>query len=264
MKKSLLVIILLLSVLLSACSAMGNAGRSMAKRLEEDLMEHPITEQEKEVLCSAYLYEEQQRAIMDGQLLQSQKELLMQMRAIVQWLEEKYPSHSFEIIEIEQKIPLQQNIYYLFAADGSEKVFSACAQERDSEEYRENFFPVVFQEACVANVSKAIEDCGVDYMAVDVGFLGMAGGAVTEKTSPADIFFVDHQISQSVKIYISGGKEQLDQAIRKLESIGIPGTYFVIASDQFSNEMTAEACAEFKKQNSALCISESFSIKRIQ
>ena len=221
-------------------------------------MSVPMTEEEKDLLCTVFSTQLQQQYIREGKLLEDQELTLRQMRAVVEWLQKKYPSHSFRLTAIEWKTPLKATIDYAFTADGGETVYYVTTPGMASAEFKESFYAALLAEPCAERMERLLAERGLPLVGAKIDFQGLAGDEVTELTSAEELLAMGEQVFRRTTVFLSGDEAVVRDAQDAVETLGLVGGYWLFASERFRPGMSTEACWEIKREGGDDVYSASF------
>ena len=239
----------LLAALFAGCGASGGAetkeGTTVTVQMED---------WEKDLLCSFYTSQLQQEKIRRGELFDSQRKLLEQMRGAKAWLEGKYPSHSIAFVSLDLSSGAVPPFLFGFTVDGGETVYLA---KELGDSFGENYFASVLLAPCEALLLEKLRENGVPAAAVEVEFLDMAGDAVTERTDAAALLALGDAVSRRTTVYLRGGAEQLAPAKAAAEALAPSGMWWLYAAD-YPESASAADCRAFNRDKPDAVQSDSF------
>lgn len=253
--KRICALILALAILAACCSACAKSHGNRTESIE-------LTDHEKELLCDIFHADLEQQQIRSGQLYASQKELLEQLRVLEQWLQGKYPSHSFDVSSIQIGHGLNNSVDFIFTADGLERSYSAKAKGIGSRDFEENFFVTVLSDRCETELSRRLLEDELPLAAMDFGFTGLAGAGVTETTTPDAMLSKTPLVGWTVSIFLTGGNDALEKAKSSITAMAMPGAYWLCASEKFQENMGIDECWKTKSENENAVRTESFRIQQ--
>ena len=219
-------------------------------------MDLVLTEEEKDLLCTVYPSQLQQQYIREGTLLEEQKQTLSRMRGIVEWLQKKYPSHSFRIVSVDRGNPDDPGADYVFTADGGEARYHAAAQGDGT--FRESYYAALLAEPCTERLERLLAARGVPLAGVEIDFLGLAGDEVTEQTDAETLLAMGEQVSRRSTVFLCGDETAVRRARAEIEALGLAGGYWLFASERLQTGMGAAACWEIKRAGGGEFFSDSF------
>jgi hypothetical protein len=172
---------------------------------EESAME--LTGEEKKVLSAISFNSE---GIQNGDLEDGDKAMLGQLRAVGEYLKEKYPEHKFEITGCEPKEGTARayNEWYYKAEDiDRDAAFIARAEEKDgSLEIKDDFYGELISKDAEAEVKKHITGCGFTVAQISIHFCEYLGKEYTGKITATEALKGKIPAGNDIKIFLDGSK----------------------------------------------------------
>lgn len=257
----------------TACAAgEGTSGNGSATEMaqqnnsrgEENMRKSEITAEQEALLIKISVNEER---IRDGKLYDWQEEVLRQYDYALEYLQGKYPSHSFVMIDCEPKNKLNSYTTFWFQADGEEKTYELYLNINENEEYtcEDNYYGNLFEEPYAMELQVRIQKEVSECVSVVSRMTSVKGLEFSENLEVSDILDGKYMVTNSTDIYVDGTRKEAGQLIEAVHKVivenKIYGSYTVYVLENLPEELkSAKEIAEYVRADSqqAVKAEESF------
>lgn len=199
---------------------------------EDKMMKMEMSETEKNFLKGIYINEDR---LEEGCLYSYQEKMLLQYRFVLGYLNEKYPSYSFEIIGGEPANAVNSYAGFSFCEKDGDTVFQAqVTQEEEALIGEDNFYGEIIREPYDAYI---YEECKgkLDLLGGVYSIItGIKGPDYNEKLTVEAIISGDKEISPLTEIYLNGAQiteeeweEKAKLAEKEVRRLNLYGSYIV-------------------------------------
>lgn len=166
-----------------------------------------LSESEKKILSGITFHTEE---IENGNLCDSDMELLNEMRGLEEYLPEKYPSYTFEITGCEPKegtIRPYNEWYYKSNQIDRDSAFIAIVENNQSQlEIKDDFYGEVIRTPIKEDILKLLTESGYPIIDVVVSFWKYLGKDYGENLIPKQVLSGEVQADNDFKIFLDGSK----------------------------------------------------------
>ena len=203
-----------------------------------------LSDVEKKVLNAISFHTEE---IETGQLCPEDTVLLNEMREVERYLQEKYPSYTFEITGCEPKSGTTRTYsewYFKSAEIDRESAFIAMSEETDDGyNIRDAFFGQVIKEPIRQELEKILQENGFFVINIEVSFWDYLGKEFDENLDAQQVLKGELNAGNDFKIFLDNSKlEEKDYIVVRdkiknlFQNEGITGeVYLVILKDADSD-----------------------------
>ncbi|SFC22016.1 hypothetical protein [Butyrivibrio sp. YAB3001] len=202
-----------------------------------------LTSEEKKILSGISFDAE---GIESGELNEADEKLLMEMRATLAYLKEKYPEYNFEITGCEPKSGTARDYdewYYKALEIVRESAFIAMAVEKDGQiEIRDDFYGEIIREE-VTDKIRSILGPSIPVVKIDVSFWEYLGKEYSGELNADKVLKGKISAGNDIKIFLDGSGilgTEYENVVKKIEEsfkkAGVIGdVYVVILKDKDSD-----------------------------
>ncbi|MBQ3797939.1 MAG: hypothetical protein II842_16960 [Butyrivibrio sp.] len=195
-----------------------------------------LTGEEKNVLSAISFNSE---GILNGDLEDGDKAMLTELRAVGDYLKDKYPGHRFEITGCEPKEGTARayNEWY-YRAEGitRDAAFIARAEEKDGKpEIKDDFYGEIIREEAAEEVKRLINGCGYKVALVSIDFCEYLGKEFAGKIGALKVLKGEIPAGNDIKIFVDGSgidESAYDKTISEIEKslkkAGVKGEIYVV------------------------------------
>lgn len=193
-----------------------------------------MTKEQEELLKKISFNEEK---VADGRLAEWQNEVLRQYEFAMDYLHEKYPSHSFHITDGDPKSKLNNYSTYWFTADNEEFTYELYLHTEDPYRCEDNFYTSIlepsYEKVLFDFLKEKIDRC----IGVDSTMGSLQGKEIDETMDAYDLLEGNIQIPNNTVIFIDGTDVDAEMEYEQMKSLisqkEIYGSYIVIALTDF-------------------------------
>ena len=193
--------VLFTTVLLMGCSGLDLGGESIKK--ENEIMEYNLNQEEIHLLQKVYVDEER---ISKGNLLSYQKLTLEQFRFGKKYLERKYPSYKFEIIDCNPMTRSKDYADFCFketaASSDDYYILNIYGENENQFEGADDFYGEILSEEYERYIKEKLIDYEDDIKGINVCFTQMQGEEIDESITIDKIFEKKMDVPLLSKIFI--------------------------------------------------------------
>lgn len=177
--------------------------------------------------------------IESGNLNDDEQATLAEMRAVADYLKDKYPSHSFTITGCDPKSgTIKTYNEWFFCREGEENpsTYSAMAEAKDEAlTIKDNFFGALVHEPMEKEVTKSLTDSDFPVINVNVGFWEHLGKEYGENITASDVLKSVVPAGNDIKIFLDGSKisgPPYDATVASikltLQKTGVTGDIYIV------------------------------------
>lgn len=228
MKKKIAFLLLISLIGVTGCT------QSLSKKTQEvEAMESKVelTQEKKDFLAAMSIDEER---VQDGDLYEWQEEVLRQYDYAVDYLNKKYPSHTFKLTSCNPKGRDEEFSTFWFNADGETQSYDLYLEVADNGAYscEDNYYGKLLKDsydsAFLALLQKSVPDC----MGVASEFNTVQGEKFDEKITGEEVLNGNDKISNTTYIYaVSSDTSQAETLAKQIEDLvkekKIYGSYYI-------------------------------------
>lgn len=215
--------------LLSGCSVRSSMVQS---EVTESISDSSVTmTNEQEELLRKISFNEE--GISENVLAEWEKEVLSQYEFAMDYLHEKYPSHSFRIIDGDPKNKLNSYSTYWFVADGDEEpIYTLYLYVEDSYRCEDDFYSSMlepdYEEVLLDLLKEDIPSC----IGVNSTMGTLQGEGIGEDTDASSLLGGSIQVQNNTVIFVDGTNADDDMVYEQIKSKiaqeEVYGSYIVI------------------------------------
>lgn len=201
-----------------------------------------MTEEKKELLKKMSVNEER---IEEGELFEWQEEVLRQYDYVMEYLEKKYPSYKFNIVNCEQKNAVNAYSTFNFIEESnSEENYTLHLEVADSGySAKDNFYGYIIGPKYETKLMELIEKENIPCNRIVASLTTVQGEEFNESMDINGVINGNIRMPQSVDFYIDSNSiqnelyEDVFNRIRQLiEKKNIYGSYFVTISKNLDSD----------------------------
>lgn len=248
MKKRTVLAVCLAVIALNGTGCAQTLQKINADQKEATSEKKELTQEQKKFLEAISMDEDR---VKKGDLYQWQEEALDQYDYVMEYLKEKYPSYSFEVISCDHNNQTTGYSTFQFTESGKESVYEMYlySEGEDKRSYRceDNFYGSLirkdYEEALTEIICKEIPEC----LGVYCSFTNVMGKEFGEDFTAEDVLTEKPEITNATDIYLlEADPVQAEQLIQRTETVltenRIYGSYFItaISSEPEAWESTEE------------------------
>lgn len=228
MKKTIFLLVLCSMLVITGCSGSDSEEKQGESEMEDRM---DLTQEKKDFLAAMSMDEER---VQDGKLYEWQREVLYQYDYAMEYLQQKYPSHTFHFTSCNPKGKNENFSTFWFETDGGVDSYELYLYVDDNGEYRceDNFYGALikdsYNDALLSLLKERVPEC----IGVACDFNTVQGADFGEQLTGQEILEGDDKISNTTYIYVVQPDEsQAQTLVETLQDVitekNIYGSYYV-------------------------------------
>ena len=225
--KNLKAIIILSIVCALTAGCTGRIGMLAVKKSEYNEGENKMSNERESVVSLTPEQEELLRSmsvdeqrIKEGKLYNWQKEVLKQREVVLEYLNRKYPSHTFEIVSCSPQNQTHSDSEFWYKADGNDRIFEMYL-ETDEKGYicQDNFYGFLlkksYEETLFSILKKDVPEC-----VTVVSQISSLKGLEYDETLTAQKILESHEkLTNLTTILAKGEQGKAEEIVGKIEDV---------------------------------------------
>lgn len=201
-----------------------------------------MTSQEIEILSAVYTDSER---IREGRLFSHQLEALQQLRAGMQYLDEKYPGHKLNILTYAPATKFTPSAQFLLQGDGEETYTMTVSVTNDAYVCADSYYGTLIRDSYDKHVSELLTGGGFGAESFTT-FSTPMGMEVNGDITVQEFISIEPKVSRNTHLFITETSDQdaAKTAIQALlEENGLYGSYilFFVPASEYGDVLTMEA-----------------------
>ena len=223
-------------------------GGALLRTMIVNIRTHELTAQEEEALIGEF--PQYRERISNGKLHSFQYERLVEVRAVLSYLEEKYPGYRFHIYEM---VSGTWRTYYISEEiSGWDFKLNVDEYEDDCFEIEDNFYGYFIEEEYEAYLEERLKEKVEEIVKINSHMDYMRGIEYDSKVTVEDMIEGELDINPSVFIHIAGKNMQeercnecIEEIKMELEKMDVRGVYDITFWDMTREKMLGLPAKEY-------------------
>lgn len=203
-----------------------------------------LTNEEKKVLSAISFHSEE---IESGKLCDTDIKLLEEMREVKKYLEEKYPTYSFEITGCDPKTGTIRDYnewYYKALEIERDSAFIATSKETEHKyEIKDDFYGEIIKKDATKQLEEVLSHYDIPLIKIEVSFWEYLGSEYKDGISPKEVLSGEISVGNDIKIFLDDSglvDKNYNTVVRKVENAlkneGICGEVYIVVVKDFEGD----------------------------